>query len=359
MLKPDYARFLEARHQAHVAFVHDYLSPILNSGRPITIGTHNEKFHADEVVAIVLLTLLIDRLGGTYEIHRLERSSADNDRMDILVDTGRVYDPLRGRFDHHQPDGAGCRIDRSGRPDVPFSSCGLVWFACGLVLTGEVDSRTDTPAFDTFDWGVIRGVDASDNGYITSRSRTERPPALDADKVFYGPMAHLSKLIGQANGRNIHDHAEQMRRFLKEIEVRRYEMSKSLEDATLFAQDRKMVRAAVDAQRHGDCRDILFLDEYVRWSDHLPGMHTASHVRIVITKVAESGAMWNVQIVNRRSQYATALPPTSWRGLEGAALEAASGIAGLTFCHAHGQIIRANSRDAALQAALFLLTQPT
>ncbi|PHJ20734.1 gamm1 protein [Cystoisospora suis] len=66
--------------------------------RPL-IGTHNGKFHLDEVLATVMLLKL-----PKYK-NALIRRSRDPEvlaKCDIVVDVGAVYDVEKGRFDHHQ-----------------------------------------------------------------------------------------------------------------------------------------------------------------------------------------------------------------------------------------------------------------
>jgi len=113
-----------------------------------------------------MIESLVDTIGGKCEIHRINRKDkAMLDSMDVLVDVGRELDPARGRFDHHQPGGAGRRINRAGNPDIPLSSCGLVWHAVGLMLSGEEglgiranlgDNIPLALAFDKIDRELVR-----------------------------------------------------------------------------------------------------------------------------------------------------------------------------------------------------------
>lgn len=64
-----------------------------------TIGTHDGKFHADEALACSLL-LMTDAFKGA-SVNR-SRDPEILDKMDIVVDVGGVYDPIKHRYDHHQ-----------------------------------------------------------------------------------------------------------------------------------------------------------------------------------------------------------------------------------------------------------------
>ncbi len=66
---------------------------------PKIIGTHDGKFHCDEVLACSLLKMLPEY--SDAKIVRT-RNSEKLDGCDIVVDVGGVYDPSRHRYDHHQ-----------------------------------------------------------------------------------------------------------------------------------------------------------------------------------------------------------------------------------------------------------------
>ena len=63
------------------------------------IGTHNGKFHCDEVLACWLLKTLPE-----YQQAQIvrTRNSEELDKCDIVVDVGGVYNPGKHRYDHHQ-----------------------------------------------------------------------------------------------------------------------------------------------------------------------------------------------------------------------------------------------------------------
>lgn len=67
--------------------------------RTLRIGTHDGKFHCDEVLACYMLRSLPEYCDA--EIKR-SRDPAVLDECDIVVDVGGVYDPSVHRYDHHQ-----------------------------------------------------------------------------------------------------------------------------------------------------------------------------------------------------------------------------------------------------------------
>ena len=85
------------------------------------IATHSGKFHADDVWAVAVLDIMFPdcELVRTRDPQRIEAA-------DFAVDVGGIWDPLSGRFDHHQKDFSGAR--QSG---VVYASAGLVWKTYG------------------------------------------------------------------------------------------------------------------------------------------------------------------------------------------------------------------------------------
>lgn len=357
-----YRGLMNARYANHMAFLTECLIPITNVRKTIKVGTHNESFHCDEVMAIAMVEALAEKLGATCEIHRINRKDQEMlDSMDILVDVGRELDPARGRFDHHQVGGAGRRISRNGDKDIPFSSCGLIWYTMGLVLTGEEnqavhaklgDDIPATLAFDKIDRELVRGIDASDNGVgMPSGYRINEEDGSVTD-VAGSPM-HLSRLIGQFNSGNPHDHEAQYEKFTLALSFAREIFANALRDAKTFAEARPQLEKAVRSKR--EVPEVLILDRYLRWSDHLNQVDRFGEIKVVISPLGGDHDEWNLHVVRRRGRLVLSGAPADWCGKEGQDLEKASGINGMVFCHGGGHMVRVNGKDAALEVASRLL----
>ena len=65
----------------------------------VTIGTHDGKFHCDEVLACYMLRRLPEYCDAEIKRSRDPAVLAD---CDVVVDVGGVYDPAIHRYDHHQ-----------------------------------------------------------------------------------------------------------------------------------------------------------------------------------------------------------------------------------------------------------------
>ena len=65
--------------------------------QPIIIATHSGTFHTDEVTAYAVLRYLFPA-----NILIRTRDAELIDGANLAIDVGHIYDPVRGRFDHHQ-----------------------------------------------------------------------------------------------------------------------------------------------------------------------------------------------------------------------------------------------------------------
>jgi len=116
-----------------------------------TLGTHSGKFHADDVMATGILSLLLGDI-------KVTRTRDEN----ILKTLDFVYDISFGQFDHHQ-------LNKEIREnDIPYAACGLVWREFGPRVIQKFNSELDEfdiiSIFDYVDKNLVQGIDAIDNG---------------------------------------------------------------------------------------------------------------------------------------------------------------------------------------------------
>lgn len=125
--------------------------------------THNDKFHADDIFATAVLSIL---LKGNIKVIRT-RDEVIIKKGDYVYDVGGVYDPALNRFDHHQKGGAGARDN-----GIPYAAFGLVWKAYGEKICGSKDVA------DKIDEDLVQAIDAHDNGMDLYTLKGEVAPYL-------------------------------------------------------------------------------------------------------------------------------------------------------------------------------------
>ena len=134
--------------------------------------THSGKFHADEVMATVILEKIMHvNLLRVSEVPKTIHS-------DVIV-----FDIGGGKFDHHQKNKNGYR-----KNGLPYASAGLIWKEFGISIIKKMspnDQKLNYQAiFQNIDQKLIQGIDAIDNGVPIS--------------INFSCM-HISKIIADFN----------------------------------------------------------------------------------------------------------------------------------------------------------------
>ena len=122
----------------------------------VLLATHNGVFHADEVLATVIMSHWANAQGRDIKVTRTRD-------MSKLVPETIIYDVGGGAFDHHQPSGNGCREN-----GVPYASAGLILgeFGIGAIRDILPDTDVDTRKIimAKLDDEMVSGIDGIDNG---------------------------------------------------------------------------------------------------------------------------------------------------------------------------------------------------
>lgn len=315
--------------------------------KSLRLVTHGGSFHCDEVLGYAILrralppeALAIGRLMRTRDQSVIETA-------DIVWDVGGVFDPARGRFDHHQR-GAPVRPDGS-----PYSSAGLLWAAYGrdavcAILAGRGGEDVVERVWTEMDEQVIRLVDLADNG--------QRPvpdfgdEGLDRAARIADGMA-LPSLVEVLN---LPWDADVIDRALAEDERFR----RAAEIAGAFLDGRvEQIRARVAArdivlEAHGRSADprVLELERGMPWQGPA---HDADLPVLFAVYPDKGGVAWMVGCMPPEpGSFAQKLPlPEAWAGLRDAELARVSGVPDAVFCHLKRFVGAARSREGALAMA--------
>lgn len=290
--------------------------------------THDGMFHADEVLATVVLTEIFPyaEVIRTHDPDILGTAGPES----VLYDVGSAYDPDLNRFDHHQP-GAPARSDGS-----PYSAFGLIWARYGadyLALIG-VDPDLIPGVRKSVDRSVVIGIDLLDNGAL--------------DPASLGPAAGLTlpSLIGDLNPP--YDAPEGAEVAWFEVAVR---MAGDLlvtrikgAEATLRAE-----REVLNAIEASGTSPILELDRGAPFRGAIDRAN-ADHILFVVHPRKTD---WIVSTVSvEEGSYTRRLDlPEAWAGLEWSELAAETGVPDAVFCHRARFMAVAGSREGALRMA--------
>jgi uncharacterized UPF0160 family protein len=292
--------------------------------------THDGRFHADDVLTYTILSCL--GMIGSLTRTRCPDSIA---RADLVFDVGGTYNPERGRFDHHQRGGAGCRNN-----GVPYASLGLVWKHYGIKYCApyanqyDVDPGKLAEAIDTY---FIQGIDAMDTfsaegGYhlIKSGSHVE---VLNISRIIehFNPLPLLENPSASEFDTAFHVAAQALGTIFNRVVLREAAILKSA----------GIIQKASEAQNEASILVLLsqcLLSEYLERND-LPH-------RFIVSPDQDR---WRCQAVSG-SDKSTRFPE-SWAGLEDKELQNIAEVPDACFCHNAGHLCIAQSKDGAIALA--------
>ncbi|MBZ0092033.1 MAG: MYG1 family protein [Burkholderiales bacterium] len=284
-------------------------------------ATHSGSFHADDVFAAAALRLANPAL----PIVRT-RDPAQLDAADIVFDVGRVFDAAACRFDHHQLGYAEARDN-----GIPFSSFGLVWREMGAALCGSEGAAARV------DRWLVQGVDALDCGINVYKET----PSVS--------LLSVSSVIGGFNPAWRDDTSEAAKNaaFERAVGI----AGAILQNMIADAGGREAARDIVAQGQMLEAERLLVLDRDVPWQEAV--LSSPRYAQLLYVVSPDSQAKWHVNTVpDNAGSFTNRKPlPAAWAGLEGAELDAASGLSGCVFCHKGRFVAGHATKDGALAMA--------
>jgi uncharacterized UPF0160 family protein len=286
------------------------------------VVTHSGTFHADDVFAFSVLREAL----GSFDFVRT-RDAAVIDAADIVFDVGAVYEPGKGRYDHHMRD-----LPR--RSDgTPYSSVGLIWRDYGREALPKLAPGIEDEALDTvwqdIDQEFILAIDQADNGvapvssgHLSLLIEAFNPTwnsAQSYDEAFLEAAGFARGILARAC-RQAHAEAQALSQVLT--------AARQAQDPRVIVLDRKLPWEK--AVFTGGLQDLLFV---VYPTEDL----TSWYCRTVPPELGSFGQRLSL--------------PEAWRGLQDAAFSQAAGVEDGVFCHPGGFICGARSRQSALRLA--------
>ncbi|CAG5134400.1 unnamed protein product [Candidula unifasciata] len=323
----------------------------------VKIGTHDGKFHCDEVLACFLLKQL-DQYKHA-EIVRT-RNPVLLDECDIVVDVGAVYDPSRHRYDHHQKTfNESLQSLKPGKKWVTkLSSAGLVYVHFGADIIASIlnvpsgSSSIDT-IYDKVYENFIEEIDAIDNGI----DQTDSVPR-------YRITTNLSSRVNGLNPKwndKENDETTQFEKAMKMAGTEFVDRVTFYYSSWLPARD-LVVQAINDRHKVDPSGQIIQLkDGAAPWKDHLFNLEEEMNLPkpIVYVLFPDKNEHWRVQCVpaSLNSFENRVSIKEEWRGLRDEELSQTSGIKDCIFVHTSGFIGGNKTFEGALEMARQSLAQ--
>ncbi len=290
--------------------------------------THSGGFHADELLASVILTRLFPQA-------QLLRSRAPEwitpapER--IIYDVGRRFDPQAQIFDHHQ------RPNPLRADGQPLSSFGLIWAQYGRAyLRASAVPEADIEHIHySFDADFVLPVDLVDNGALA-------PATAGALAGLTLPvLLETLKPVFDARSPEADDAA-----FANALPVARAFVEAAVAGK---AAKRRAFSMVLDAIAQAGPSRVLELPMGMPFRAAIE-QAGADQLLFVVHPRDSDWAITGIRLSGDSFEQRADLP-AAWAGLTDAALEEASGVPGAKFCHNGRFIAVAATREASLRMA--------
>lgn len=274
-----------------------------------TLVTHKGNFHADEVMATVILYEAYEKLGKEAILCRVDEMPTIR-RKGIIV-----YDIGGGWYDHHQIGGNGER-----KNGVPYSSCGLIWKKFGNVLVSE--SSNPTKLWHMIDCMIVQGIDAIDNGTY---------PEVNYPAHIMGISSIISSFNPNWESEETSDEAF----------VRAFDYAKVIFDNVIKNCNAKVNSEKIVEEEIRKCEGkVLVLDKYIPWQDTIIYSINpkAKDLLFIVFPSNRGGYNWQSIPKKNGSFEVRKTAPNEWWGRTKKELREITGIETVKFCHNCGFI---------------------
>ena len=290
----------------------------------IKVVTHPGSYHADDIFAVATLELV---LGQEPTIIRT-RDPELIKQGDYVVDVGQIYDPKKKRFDHHQEEGAGERLN-----GIPYASFGLVWKEYGEKLCVSKE------AAEYIDERLVQAIDGPDNGVnIFSVNDKDVRPYLVQD-------------VFQAFQPLWNEDTEHDQVFGAMVDLAKRILSREIEVAHEMVEAKIVIRTVYE--NSDDKRLIVFSKDHPfgRGDTTLTLAEFPEPIYAVMFRPTHHA--WQVASVteNPNTMISRKPLPEAWRGKKDEELQKITGVKEAFFCHRAGFMAMSRNKEGALELA--------
>lgn len=285
--------------------------------------THSGTFHADEVFASAILSLIFDEI-------RVFRTCEVTDEM--RKTDAIIYDVGLGELDHHQAGGNGKREN-----GVMYAACGLIWKKYGREVLKKLSVREEEIEYlhEQIDISLIQFIDANDNG-IT--------PPISTDYSF----VTLANIIASFNPL-WNENVDSDDKFYDAVKYARV----IVENFFLKEMSKSKAKDIVDKAIEESQDHIMILEQFMPWKDFILTSKNPKAKDILFVVFPSNRGGYNVYAVpkafgcfeNRKDL------PKAWAGLRDEELQKVTGVETARFCHIACFICTAETKEDALKLA--------
>jgi len=300
---------------------------VVNDYKIANCITHYGTFHADEIFATLLLSILKEI--KLYRTNEVTESMKENECI--------IYDIGRGELDHHQKGGNGER-----KNGIMYASCGLVWkkYHKQILKKIGVSQENIEYLYEKIDEDLIQFIDANDNGLT---------PYIDVDYKY----VTISSIVAEFNPKWDESIDISNLRFIEALNLCRVVLKNEIESQLSKLKAKEKVEKAIENSEN----NILILNEYMPWKDFVLSSQSPKAKNLLYTIYPSKRGGYALECVsikkgsfeNRKSL------PKKWSGLQNEQLEKVTGVKGARFCHIACFLATTDTLDGAVKLAKIAL----
>ncbi len=261
--------------------------------------THSGTFHADEVMASVIL---LNKF-GSMKIYRTS---------DVKNHNAFIYDVGFGLFDHHQ-----AYFNKTRNNGIKYASCGLVWESFGKDIINKLNVPDSDAFFESVDKNLIMDIDRDDNGQALKNEPEIKQQTLPNLIASFNPAWN--------------DEEEESSCFLKAVCFANDVFNNMIKKMKAKEDARKIIEEKINESKDG----ILILDQYMPWKDIVLQSENGKAKDILYAVFPSKRGGYNVVATPvLPGSFDVKKPfPKKWAGKENEELQKISGVESITFCH--------------------------
>lgn len=289
------------------------------------VGTHDGRFHADEVMATAILR----------EIFEIEVVRTRD--LELLKELDIVYDVGDGEFDHHQ-------VDKEFRErGTPYAASGLIWrkFGRDVVRANDKELSEDEVSgiVRSIDRNLIESIDASDNGIRAAMTII--------------PTPNISSIIANFNPPWNADAENEDEYFNQAVKLADVILGNALAQQISTVKAKAHIASAFEKRPRPE---LLVLDRSYPWARVLNSIDREKKILYVVFPREDEYLLQTVRgsgsLGNRKSL------PEAWAGKRDEELNKIIGIDDAIFCHSGRFIAGAKSYESIIKMADIAIEKP-
>lgn len=272
---------------------------IVDNQKDANFITHAGTFHADEVMATVILLNRFDSI-------KLARVN------EVINENALAYDIGFGKFDHHQLD-----FNKVRDNNIKYASCGLIWNEFGLSITEKLNVLNPSEFISNIDKNLIMDIDRDDNGQSLD---IEIPVKIQG----------IPNLISLFNP-TWDDLESENKCFLDALLFANTIFNNMVNKIVAKQKAQNIVEEKIEESNNG----ILILDRYMPWKDIVLSSNNPKAKDILYAVFPSKRGGYNIVATPKQSgSFDVKKPfPNTWAGLDENKLKEISGIKTIKFCH--------------------------